>query len=239
MSQYEDMSLVYDQLTQDQPYDAWFNIVQTFSKRESNDILDLGCGTGNLTHMLVPLGNVIGMDLSVDMLTIANQKSSEVRWLEGDMTSFKLNQKFNIITIFCDSLNYLSSSKEVKETFNKVYQHLTDDGVFLFDVHTVNKMNTLFNNQSYIDETENVFLSWEAIQGNEPLSVYHEMTFFIQNNNGSYRRFDESHYQRTYEEDDYKRLLNEAGFKEVKTFTDFDFNQKEEDADRLFFVVKK
>ena len=42
--------------------------------------------------MLVPLGNVIGMDLSVDMLTIANQKSNEVRWLEGDMTSFKLNQ---------------------------------------------------------------------------------------------------------------------------------------------------
>ena len=166
MSQYEDMSLVYDQLTQDQPYDAWFNIVQTFSKRESNDILDLGCGTGNLTHMLVPLGNVIGMDLSVDMLTIANQKSNEVRWLEGDMTSFKLNQKFNIITIFCDSLNYLSSSKEVKETFNKVYQHLTDDGVFLFDVHTVHKMNTLFNNQSYIDESENVFLAWDAIHGN-------------------------------------------------------------------------
>ncbi|PTG29501.1 SAM-dependent methyltransferase, partial [Staphylococcus capitis] len=33
--------------------------------------------------------------------------------------------------------------------------------------------------------------------------------------------------------------LNEAGFKEIKTFTDFDFNQKEEDANRLFFVVKK
>lgn len=239
MSQYEDMSLVYDQLTQDQPYDAWFNIVQSFSKEESNDILDLGCGTGNLTHKLISLGNVTGMDLSVDMLSIANQKSNEVRWLEGDMTNFHLDQKFNIITIFCDSLNYLSSTKEVQETFNRVYQHLTDDGVFLFDVHTVHKMNTLFNNQSYIDETENIFLGWEAIQGDEPLSVYHEMTFFIQNNDGSYRRFDESHYQRTYEENVYQRFLNEAGFKEVKTFTDFDFNHNKADADRLFFVVKK
>ena len=239
MSQYEDMSMVYDQLTQDQPYDAWFNIVQTFSKRESNDILDLGCGTGNLTHMLVPLGNVIGMDLSVDMLTIANQKSNEVRWLEGDMTSFKLNQKFNIITIFCDSLNYLSSSKEVKETFNKVYQHLTDDGVFLFDVHTVHKMNTLFNNQSYIDETENVFLGWEAIQGNEPLSVYHEMTFFVSQQNGLYQRFDESHYQRTYEEQIYRNLLKDVGYHSVKTFTDFNIHSHEEDAHRLFFVAKK
>lgn len=238
MNQYEDMSLVYDKLTQDQPYHSWFNIVEHFLPSDSHDLLDIGCGTGNLTQLLTSLGEVTGMDISVDMLSIARQKTNQVKWIEGNMTHFNLNKKFNMITIFCDSLNYLSSSKEVKETFNKVYQHLTDDGVFLFDVHTVHKMNTLFNNQSYIDETENVFLGWEAIQGNEPLSVYHEMTFFIQNN-GSYRRFDESHYQRTYEEDVYKRLLNEAGFKEVKTFTDFDFNQKEEDADRLFFVVKK
>ena len=56
MSQYEDMSLVYDQLTQDQPYDEWFNIVESFSKQQINEILDLGCGTGSLTHRLVTLG---------------------------------------------------------------------------------------------------------------------------------------------------------------------------------------
>ncbi len=44
------------------------------------------------------------MDLSVDMLTVAAQKSANVNWLEGDMTSFDLQQQFDIITIFCDSL---------------------------------------------------------------------------------------------------------------------------------------
>ena len=239
MSQYEDMSLVYDQLTQDQPYDEWFNIVESFSKQQINEILDLGCGTGSLTHRLVTLGHITGMDLSIDMLTIANEKSNNVRWLEGDMTSFKLNQKFNIITIFCDSLNYLSTIDDVRNTFKSVYQHLTNDGVFLFDVHTVHKMNTLFNNQSYIDETDDVFLGWEAIRGDEPLSVYHEMSFFILEKDGSYRRFDESHYQRTYEEETYKSLLKEIGFTKIETFTDFNLEKHEEDADRLFFVVKK
>lgn len=129
--QYEDMSLVYDQLTQDQPYDEWFNIVESFSKQQINEILDLGCGTGSLTHRLVTLGHITGMDLSIDMLTIANEKSNNVRWLEGDMTDFNLNQKFNVITIFCDSLNYLSTIDDVRNTFKSVYQHLTNDGVFL------------------------------------------------------------------------------------------------------------
>lgn len=239
MSQYEDMSLVYDQLTQDQPYDAWFNIVQSYANDNSNEILDLGCGTGSLTSLLISLGNVIGMDLSIDMLSIANQKSNKVKWLEGDMTDFNLNHKFNIITIFCDSLNYLSSVDEVKNTFNNVFQHLSSDGVFLFDVHTVHKMNTLFNNQNYIDETDDVFLAWEAVRGEEPLSVYHDMSFFLLDEDGKYRRFNESHYQRTFNEIDYRKLLNEAGFSDIKTFTDFDFNQHKEDANRLFFVVKK
>ncbi|ORN67068.1 class I SAM-dependent methyltransferase, partial [Staphylococcus aureus] len=71
------------------------------------NILDIGCGTGSLTVQLEALGNVTGMDLSVDMLTVAAQKSANVNWLEGDMTSFDLQQQFDIITIFCDSLNYL------------------------------------------------------------------------------------------------------------------------------------
>ena len=50
-------------------------------------------------------------------------------------------------------------------TFERVYQHLNKNGVFIFDVHTVHKMKTLFNNKSYIDESDNVFVGWDAICG--------------------------------------------------------------------------
>ena len=42
MNQYEDMSLVYDKLTQDQPYHSWFNIVEHFLPSDSHDLLDIG-----------------------------------------------------------------------------------------------------------------------------------------------------------------------------------------------------
>ncbi|RQN22125.1 class I SAM-dependent methyltransferase, partial [Paraburkholderia tropica] len=149
-----------------------FNIVEHFLPSDSHDLLDIGCGTGNLTQLLTPLGEVTGMDISVDMLSIASQKTNQVKWIEGNMTHFNLNKKFNMITIFCDSLNYLETLNDVKMTFERVYQHLNKNGVFIFDVHTVHKMKTLFNNKTYIDESDNVFVGWDAICGDEPLSVY-------------------------------------------------------------------
>ncbi len=143
-----------------------------------------------------------------------------------------------MITIFCDSLNYLETLNDVKMTFERVYQHLNKNGVFIFDVHTVHKMKTLFNNKSYIDESDNVFVGWDAICGEEPLSVYHEMTFFVSQQNGLYRRFDESHYQRTYDEQIYRNLLQDVGYHSVKTFTDFNIHSHEEDAHRLFLLLK-
>ena len=74
--------------------------------------------------------------------------------------------------------------------------------------------------------------------GDEPLSVYHEMTFFVSQQNGLYQRFDESHYQRTYEEQIYRNLLKDVGYHSVKTFTDFNIHSHEEDAHRLFLLLK-
>ena len=123
-------------------------------------------------------------------------------------------------------------------TFERVYQHLNKNGVFIFDVHTVHKMKTLFNNKSYIDESDNVFCRLGCNMWEEPLSVYHEMTFFVSQQNGLYRRFDESHYQRTYDEQIYRNLLQDVGYHSVKTFTDFNIHSHEEDAHRLFLLLK-
>ncbi|RIL84160.1 class I SAM-dependent methyltransferase, partial [Staphylococcus cohnii] len=139
MVQYEEMSYYYDQLTLDQPYESWLDIVEFYAKNKST-ILDIGCGTGSFTSKLNDFDCITGMDLSVDMLSIAMQKSSEVNWIEGDMTDFDLNQQFDVITIFCDSLNYLTEYEDVLSTFQQVYHHLEpNEGIFMFDVHTEHK----------------------------------------------------------------------------------------------------
>lgn len=85
--QYENLSAFYDRLTDDQPYDLWLDLIQqTLQQQKVSRVLDIGCGTGTLTqHFTQFADEVMGMDLSVEMLVLAKQKSSQVQWIEGDM----------------------------------------------------------------------------------------------------------------------------------------------------------
>lgn len=75
---YEQFALLYDELMNDVPYDKWVEFteesLQQASMKEAR-ILDVACGTGNVTLPLVRKGyDLIGVDLSEEMLTVAQQK---------------------------------------------------------------------------------------------------------------------------------------------------------------------
>ncbi|ARJ49901.1 class I SAM-dependent methyltransferase [Staphylococcus lutrae] len=239
--QYENLSAFYDRLTDDQPYAQWLSMIQnTIPHPSLQRVLDIGCGTGTLTQHFTDFSNeVVGMDLSVEMLSLAKEKTSEVIWIEADMADFQLDTQYDLITILCDSLNYLADETAVLATFNNVYHHLAAEGHFIFDVHTAHKMTQLFNGQVYLDDREDLTLVWQTEPGDAPLSVWHDLTFFILDDQQKYIRRDESQYQRTFEKQHYIKLLRETGFTRIKTFYDFDEVNQNPESDRLFFIVQK
>lgn len=236
---YNKMSNYYDLLTNDQPYHKWKEIIGHFSTKQENEILDIGCGTGRLTTQLVEFGNVSGLDISQEMLEIAEERNPNINWYCQDMRELDLPHQYDIISIFCDSLNYVTEPEDVLLVFNYIDKYLKEDGVLIFDVHSIQKMNHQFNNQSYFDEEDGLTLMWQAVSGEEPNSVYHQMSFFVEREDGLYERFDEEHYQCTFEIEMYKELLELSGF-EVKTvFTDFNIDTFDENGDRHFIVAQK
>ncbi len=236
---YNRMSNFYDLLTDDQPYDKWKTIVGHFTTGHDNEILDIGCGTGRLTTQLLDYGNVSGLDLSAEMLEIAESRNADIKWYCQDMRDLDLPQKYDVVTIFCDSLNYITDPEDVLQVFNYVNSYLNDGGLLIFDVHSIYKMNHQFNNCNYIDETEQLTLAWQAIAGEEPNSVYHQMSFFAEREDGLYERFDEEHYQVTFEIQLYKQLLEFAGFDVKNVFTDFNIDDFNDEGDRHFIVAQK
>ncbi len=77
---YERFAIIYDALMKHAPYDKWVtfttNIIEQFNVPVKT-IIDLGCGTGELTIRLGKLGyEMIGIDQSNDMLTVAAEKAS-------------------------------------------------------------------------------------------------------------------------------------------------------------------
>ncbi len=102
-------------------------------------VLELACGSGRLTIPLAKQGvNITGMDISEDMLNLAKLKVSKsgasIRFVQGDMRSFDLGEKFKFIFIPAQSLSHLQVREEVEDCFACVRRHLADEGRFLIEL---------------------------------------------------------------------------------------------------------
>ncbi|MTH52497.1 methyltransferase domain-containing protein [Bacillus mangrovi] len=245
---YQGFAGVYDHLMEDVPYREWADLIDTLLKQHGegvHQVLDLACGTGEITVLLQEKGyQMSGADLSGEMLSLAIQKSGErkmeIPFFQQDMRELEGHEEsFDAVLINCDSLNYLLEEKDVKKTFTSVHQVLRSGGLLLFDVHSVYKMEHVLAGSTFADAGEDVSLIWQCFNGERPLSVEHELTFFVKKEDGSYSRMDEFHQQRTYPPEELLLWAEEAGFERLEYFTDFKPGLLLDEAERLFFAFRK
>ncbi|PGS48976.1 class I SAM-dependent methyltransferase [Bacillus sp. AFS041924] len=244
---YNRFAYLYDQLMNDVPYERWVQFLNDkFQKYEMHQpsILDIGCGTGTFPILLSKMNySVSGVDLSEEMLSVAMAKAEQekvnIPFFQQNMVELEGFDQLDCITIFCDSLNYLETVDQVKQTFNNVYESLKDNGLFLFDVHSPYKIEEIFGEETFFIDDAELSLVWSCTQGEEPLSVEHDLVFFMKDEDSDlYERFEEYHNQRTFPIDTYKSLLNDAGFEVKEIIADFD-ETVDETSERIFFIAMK
>lgn len=155
---YQGFASVYDELMSHAPYDQWTKWIET-SLPEKGRILDLACGTGEISIRLAEKGfEVTGIDLSEEMLSYAQQKVSSnqpILFLQQDMREITgFDGQFDAVAICCDSLNYLKTKNDVIETFKSVFRVLKPEGILLFDVHSSYKIAEVFPDSTFADQTK-------------------------------------------------------------------------------------
>lgn len=245
---YDQFAYIYDDLMSDAPYTDWVaytkQIVAKYGSGNRNRLIDIGCGTGTLALLLAKEAfDVTGVDLSENMLAVAQQKAFDagvsLPLFQMDMTEISGFGTFEVATVFCDSLNYLPAEEDVRKTFRSVRDLLKPNGLFLFDVHTLYKINTIFKDKTFADDSEDLSFIWQCEQVHEEGSVEHQLSFFIQDDDGRYSRFNESHLQRTFALEWYEQWLRETGFTIVSVTADFSSSAPDPSSERLFFAAKK
>lgn len=242
MVSYEQFSYVYDRLMEEAPYDGWADLVA--AELTEGKVLDLGCGTGECSLRLAARGyDVTAVDLSEQMLSVGQDKALEkkldVRFVQQDMRELETAEQYDVITIFCDSLNYVTDEHGVKSTFERVFAHLKPGGILMFDVHSLHKINDLFVGHTFASNDDDISYIWNSFEGEEPGSVEHDLSFFLENEEGLYERFDEVHLQRTFSIDQYKVWLSETGFHNTKVTADFSDAAPDNHSERIFFKAAK
>ena len=107
---------------------------------EAKSVFELACGTGSILNILKEDFEVAGLDLSPEMVKIAQQKIPEIDIQEGDMTSFSLNKNYNVILCIFDSINHLPNWEGWQKVFEGAHKHLNENGLFIFDFNTIERL---------------------------------------------------------------------------------------------------
>ncbi|MGT2716741.1 class I SAM-dependent DNA methyltransferase [Streptococcus respiraculi] len=244
MATYETFASVYDAIMDDHLYDQWTDFSLRHFPKGKKKLLELACGTGIQSIRFKEVGfDVTGLDLSREMLELAQQRSQKaglaIPFLEGNMLDLSSLGQFDMVTCYSDSICYMEDEVEVGQVFQEVYQHLNEGGRFLFDVHSTYQMDKVFPGYSYHENAEDFAFVWDTYADEPPHSIVHELTFFVQEEDGRFSRMDEIHEERTYDLLTYDVLLEQAGFKHVKVYADFEDKEPTQTSARWFFVAEK
>ncbi|MFY3791003.1 class I SAM-dependent DNA methyltransferase [Ureibacillus sp. MALMAid1270] len=246
MSSYVRFAEVYDLLMQDVPYNDYVEWVKKHAPTDHYPkLLDIGCGTGTLTIKFHQAGyDVSGIDLSEEMLSIANERLSQqgisIPLFQMSMDELEGFYQYDVITIPIDSINYLEDEQSVIETFQRVYEALRKDGQFFFDVHSLYKMNEVFMQSPFTYDDGNILYIWHTEEGEEEHSIYHQLTFFVKDHESNqYNRFDEEHFQRTFPVEYYEEWLYQVGFSQVEITADFKVEKPNIDSERIMIRAIK
>ncbi|CAN5774185.1 hypothetical protein BH18ACT13_BH18ACT13_19640 [soil metagenome] len=141
MTTYEVFAPFYDRVMGDRGREGTYlrELIQKHCP-EAATVLELACGTGAILEQLHSRYEVSGLDASQQMLDIAAQKVPQARLFREDMTRFALDEAFDVVLCVFDSINHLVEFAEWKAVFERAHEHLTDRGIFVFDVNTDRKL---------------------------------------------------------------------------------------------------
>lgn len=93
--------------------------------REGVKVLDVACGTGVLFPDYMKLGaDIVGIDISENMVKIAREKFPEATVICGDATNFAFGEKFDVIMIY----NAFPHFDEAQKLIENLSQALKQSG---------------------------------------------------------------------------------------------------------------
>jgi SAM-dependent methyltransferase len=139
----EQVAATYDVTSPGVPGDVEFYLDLARQAHEAGQpVLELACGTGRVAVPIARAGiSIVGLDAAPAMLAIAREKGAgleTVRWLDGDMRSFALLERFGFAFIAYRSFQHLLTTEDQVACLRCVHDHLVPGGRFSLSLFNPN-----------------------------------------------------------------------------------------------------
>jgi len=249
MDSYIGFARLYDELMTNVPYEKWGSYINDALKKrltgiENPLVVDLACGTGTMTLLLANKGfDMIGVDMSMDMLAKAQQKSYEaghsILFLAQDIRKLDLFGTVDAMVSVCDGINYILTPEDLSTVFKHVRLFLNPGGVFIFDMNTEYKFKELLGEKSFEAKTESgAAYEWDNHYDEKTKINEYRVLFYSQDNSEESEPFIEVHKQRAYDTDDVIVMLKNAEFNKVSTYHNYTDEPAKIESPRVTFIAE-
>lgn len=247
MSEYGSFAYVYDSLMSDVDYKKRTKYLSSLFKkydRKPKLLLDVACGTGGFSIEFAKAGvEVIGVDMSDDMLAVAREKSAEeevdVLYLCQKAEELDLYGTVDGAICCLDSLNHIIDYKTLKDALCKVSLFLEEGRLFIFDVNSVYKHREILGDNNFIIEQDDIYCVWQNEFCEKTLTTNICLDFFAKNEDETYERSWTEFSERAYTSEELEEALSEASFKTIAVYADLTEDEPEAKTDRLIYITRK
>ena len=213
---------------------------------EPRAVLDLACGEGSFAVAMAGRGYAVtGIDRSIDMLKLAREKATEadywIEFLEQDMRALSLEGRFDLVTCWFDSLNYLLSIKDLKSCYAGVHEALNPGGLFIFDMNTVYGLGVIWQKRpcEVCQDTGDLLEIHRKAYDFESNIATMRITGFIKTGD-AWIRVEEEHQERGYTLGEIHSVLRDTGFDVIATWDNpEDMSEPKPESGRVWVVAGK
>jgi cyclopropane fatty-acyl-phospholipid synthase-like methyltransferase len=188
--------------------------------------------------------DMIGLDRSCEMLSVARDRAADagvsdrILWLAQDMTEFELYGTVEAVVSCLDSINHLTTRDDLLRCLRLVHNYLVPNGLFLFDLNSQMKFETIYGDASYVFEAPGVFCTWQNSYNPKSKLCHFDITLFEEGEDGRYVRYDERQSERLYTVRSMSSALSECGFELIGAYGSADCTEITDDTERWYFVAR-
>lgn len=245
MEAYHELAMSYDRLTNDVDYAATVDFYMQILQREGlvpRTAVDLACGTGSVAILLSEMGmQVVGVDMSEEMLCQANQKAQELEnppiFVCQQLQRLQLPRGVDLAVCALDSLDYITEPEDCREAIRRVYRVLNPGGCFIFDVNTPQKLRAM-DDQIFLDEDDDVYCVWRG-EFDEKTNICTYAMDLFQRQGDVWKRSFEEHKEYAYSAQQLTGYLRQAGFTRIEVYADRRFVQPGPNEQRIYLKARK
>jgi cyclopropane fatty-acyl-phospholipid synthase-like methyltransferase len=130
-------------------------------------VLELGVGIGAVLENFPKRFEVYGLDIKKEYIDVCKERIKRGKFFVSSMHNFSLGEKFDVIFSVYDSINFLETLGQWKSTFEAVYAHLVEKGLFIFDMYTPKVLEHFKRRRGTARKISKGYeMEWAIIKGN-------------------------------------------------------------------------